>query len=55
MKISPIQRERHRIEMSNDVVARHRARKLGRSQLEIAAAIEKVGDNLETVCEELGA
>jgi hypothetical protein len=54
MEISPVKPDRHRIDLSNDIVARHWAKKLGKSQEEISAAIEKVGDNPETVCKELG-
>lgn len=54
MEISPVKPERHKIDMSNDLVARHWAKKLGKSQKEIREAIEKVGDNPATVCKELG-
>jgi hypothetical protein len=54
MEISPIKPDRHTIEMSNDIVARHWAKKLGKSRQEIEAAIEKVGNDAETVCKELG-
>lgn len=46
--------DRNRIDLSDDTVARHWAKKLGRSRDEIAAAIQKVGDNCETVRKELG-
>jgi phage host-nuclease inhibitor protein Gam len=54
MKISSPRPSRNTIDMSNDVVARHWAKKLGKSKDEIVAAIEKVGDNCETVRKELG-
>ncbi len=37
--------ERHRIDLTKDSVARHWVKQLGRSKDEIAAAIDKVGDN----------
>lgn len=46
--------DRNKIDLSDDSVARHWAKKLGRSRDEIAAAIEKVGDNCESVRKELG-
>jgi hypothetical protein len=54
VEISPVKPERNRIDMSNEIIARIWAKRLGKSQQEIAAAIEKVGDNPETVCKELG-
>jgi hypothetical protein len=46
--------DRNRIDLSDDAIARQWVKKLGRSRDEIAAAIEKVGDNCETVRKELG-
>jgi hypothetical protein len=46
--------DRNRIDLSDDSLARQWVKKLGRSRDEIAAAIEKVGDNCETVRKELG-
>ena len=43
-----------KIDLADDAVARRWAKKLGKSKEEIGAAIEKVGDNCETVCKELG-
>jgi hypothetical protein len=40
--------------LSDDTVARGWKKKLGKSKEQIAAAIEKVGDNAETVKRELG-
>ena len=54
MKISSPKPDRHKIDMSNDVVVRHWTKRLGRSKGEIIAAIDKVGDNCETVRKELG-
>lgn len=42
------------IDLSDKAVARGWVRKLGKSKEEIAAAIEKVGNNAETVKRELG-
>jgi hypothetical protein len=44
----------NKIDLSDVAVVRHWTKKLGKSKEEIAAAIEKVGDNVETVCKELG-
>jgi len=52
--VSRTKPDRHRIDLSNDSLARHWAKKLGHTRDEIAAAIEKVGDNCETVRKELG-
>lgn len=46
--------DRSRIDLSDDAIARQWVKKLGRSREEIEAAIEKVGDNCETVKKELG-
>jgi hypothetical protein len=46
--------DRSRIDLSDDAIARQWVKKLGRSRDDIAAAIEKVGDNCETVRKELG-
>lgn len=55
MKISPVPRlNANKIDLSDNAIARHWTKKLGKSREEIAAAIEKVGDNYETVCKELG-
>jgi phage host-nuclease inhibitor protein Gam len=51
---NPPKPARNKIVMSDDVIARHWAKKLGKTQDEIKAAIEKVGDNCETVRKELG-
>ena len=47
--------DRSRIDLSDDAIARQWTKKLGRSRDDIEAAIEKVGDNCETVRKELGA
>lgn len=54
MKIRPIKPNRATIELGDEAVARGWTKKLGRSKEEIAAAIEKVGANAETVKRELG-
>jgi hypothetical protein len=54
MKIRPIKPNRAPIDLSDETLARGWAKKLGKSKEEIAAAIEKVGDNAETVKRELG-
>jgi hypothetical protein len=46
--------DRNRIDLSDEAVAKRWAKKLGKSQDEIAAAIEKVGANCESVRKELG-
>ena len=46
--------DRNRIDLSDEAVARSWAKKLGKSQDDIAAAIAKVGDNCESVRKELG-
>ena len=47
--IHPPKPDRNKIDLSDDVVARHWAKKLGKSKEEIAVAIEEVGDNCESV------
>jgi hypothetical protein len=54
VEISSPKPDRHKIDMSNDVAARHWAKRLGKSKEEIVAAIEKVGNNCATVRKELG-
>ena len=55
MKIHPLKPERIKIDLTDETVARGWVKKLGKSKEEIAAAIEKVGDNAETVKKELDA
>ena len=45
----------NRVNISNDESARHWRKYFGTSKEEIAAAVEKVGDNPETVQKELRA
>ena len=52
--IRPLKPDRSRICLADDDMARWWSRNLGRSREDIAAAIEKVGDNCETVRKELG-
>jgi len=54
MKIKPRKPNRSNIDLSDEVVARGWMKKLGKSKKQIAAAIEKVGANAETVKRELG-
>ncbi len=54
MKITPIKPDRARIDPSDDTVVRHWAKKLGKTKEEIITAIEKVGNNAETIKRELG-
>ena len=46
--------DRSRIDLTNKSIARRWSKKFGKSVEEIAAAIEKVGDNAQTVKKELG-
>jgi hypothetical protein len=48
-------KERNRVDLSSKDLARHWCKRLGRSRVEIEAAIAKVGDNAQTVMKELGA
>ena len=54
MKITPDKPHRTTIDLTDEVVARAWAKRLGRSREEIAAAIEKVGDSASAVKKELG-
>ena len=53
IKIQPMLSDRSKIELTDDAVARHWVKTLGASREEIAAAMEKVGANPETVRKEL--
>ena len=46
--------DRSRIDLSDDAIARQWVKQLGHPREAIEAAIEKVGDNCETVKKELG-
>ncbi len=46
--------DRLHIDLDDETVARHWIEKTGRSKQEIAAVIEKVGNNIESVERELG-
>lgn len=46
--------DRSRIDLSDDAIARQWVKQLGHPREVIEAAIEKVGDNCETVKKELG-
>ena len=54
MKINPIKPDRTKIDLSDDTIARVWVKKLKRSKEEILAAMEKVGDNADTVKKQLG-
>ena len=54
MKITPAKPDRTKIDLTDKVTARAWVKKLGKSQEEIAAAIEKVGDAAAAVKKELG-
>ena len=53
MKLTNSKPNRSSINLSDEIVARAWVKKLGKSKEEIAAVIEKVGDNAETVKKEL--
>lgn len=53
IKIQPAQPDRSKIELADDSAARHWVKILGAPRDAIAAAIEKVGANPETVRKEL--
>jgi hypothetical protein len=55
MKIRSLKPDRAKIDLSDETVARGWVKQLRKSKEEIAAAIEKVGNNAETVKRELGA
>ncbi len=46
--------DRSRIDLTDEGIARRWSKQFGKSVEEIAAAIEKVGDNAQTVKKELG-
>lgn len=55
MKISPQPNlNSNKIDLTDPACVRHWSKKLDKSKEQIAMAIEKVGDNCETVCKELG-
>ena len=54
MKPNQSKPDRNRIDLTDNSVARHWSKQFGKSVEEIAAAIEKVGDNAQTVKKELG-
>jgi hypothetical protein len=53
MKITNSKPHRQSIDLSDETVARAWVKKLGKSKDEIVAAIDRVGDNAETVKKEL--
>jgi hypothetical protein len=52
--VSRTKPDRSRIDLSDDAIARQWVKQLGKPREELEAAIEKVGDNCETVRKELG-
>ena len=52
--VTRLKPDRNRIDLSDEAVAHRWAKKLGKSKEEIAAAIEKVGNNCTSVRRELG-
>lgn len=55
MVVNPLKPDRGRIDLSTEVLARSWAKKLGVSPTALIAAVEKVGDNPDTVRKELAA
>jgi hypothetical protein len=53
MKLTPNKPHRTAIDLTDAVAARAWVKRLGKSKEEIAAAIDRVGDNAETVKKEL--
>ncbi len=51
--IPPVKGDRSRVDLTNDALIRHWTKTLGVSRVEIMTAVEKVGDNPETVRKEL--
>jgi len=51
--VHPTKPDRSRIDLSNDGIAKHWVKHLGKTKEEIATAIAKVGDHAETVMKEL--
>ena len=54
LPIRPVKPDRGRIDLSDEAMARQWSKNLGCSREAIAAAIEKVGDDCDTVRKELG-
>lgn len=53
IQIQPVQPDRGKVELSDEAVARHWLKTFGVSREDLAAAIEKVGHDPETVRKEL--
>jgi hypothetical protein len=53
MKVTPEKRTRGHIDLNDEVAMRGWVKKLGKSKEEIAAIIEKVGPNADTVKKEI--
>ena len=54
LNVDPLKSDRLHIDLSDDTVVRHWTKRFGRSKEEIEAAIAKVGNNPNTVANELG-
>jgi hypothetical protein len=54
LRTSAAKKDRNRVDISSNDLARHWCKRLKKSRAEIEAAIAKVGDNAETVTKELG-
>ena len=52
---SSTKRARNRVDVSSKELTRFWCKRLGKTKIEIEAAIAKVGDNAQTVMKELGA
>ena len=53
LKNKPLKSDRLHIDLADEKMARHWAKRLNRSKEEIEAAVAKVGNNFETVAKEL--
>lgn len=53
IKINPLRHDRGKVELEDEAVARHWTDTFGATRDEILAAVEKVGNNPETVRKEL--
>jgi len=55
LRTSVARKERNRVDLSCEDLARHWCKHFKKSRAEIEAAIAKVGDNAQTVMKELGS
>ena len=51
--ISPVKEDRSRVDLTNEALVKHWTKTLGVSKAAIVAAVQKVGDNPDTVRKEL--